>query len=600
VKPSSIRWDALYVLFIRKISIRIQVVKRNLITKTQEYLRGLHNPVSCLAMTTDAKLVAAGEVTHIGHTADVVLWGTQSNSPSHRLSLHKGSVVSLCFSSSNEVIVSVGGRDDRQVIVWRSDDGVPVCSVQGHTDTIHACRFLSKSKTQFVTCGAQHIKVWTLDDKNKLHADIVGLGSLKRTFTTLSINSSDTTCFCGTQSGDLVEVDLKTRIQRRSGPQKNPFSLGISCTVLIPNGDLIVGTGAGTLAKIAISSLRVLSQTALPDESAVTSISLTPDGTHFFAGTVSGKIYLVNAETLVAELRSTSVVTRVNAFGFPHNMSDVFATASMEGIKVWNTKTKQELLNVQVPKVECLCLDFALDGKSIVSGWSDGKIRSFTPQTGKLLFAIEDAHKEGATAIKMLTDCTRIVSGGMKGEIRIWKLSRSHQELVVSLKEHKGRIWGLVIRTDDNARAVSASADGSCIVWDLEKKSRLICIFESTVFKSVVYSPDFSQIITVATDRRVTYFDVFDGDRLRIIEAQADTVAVSKSGSHIAIAGKDGVVRLIDYDEGIFTHASQEGIHSVGVTALAVAPNQEFIVSGDEQGGIVFWTVPKDLVEKFI
>lgn len=32
------------------------------------------------------------------------------------------------------------------------------------------------------------------------------------------------------------------------------------------------------------------------------------------------------------------------------------------------------------------------DGKSIISGWSDGRIRAYGPQSGKLLFTILDAH----------------------------------------------------------------------------------------------------------------------------------------------------------------------------------------------------------------
>ncbi len=29
-----------------------------------------------------------------------------------------------------------------------------------------------------------------------------------------------------------------------------------------------------------------------------------------------------------------------------------------------------------------------------MSGWSDGKIRAFAPQSGKLLFTIHDAHRK--------------------------------------------------------------------------------------------------------------------------------------------------------------------------------------------------------------
>jgi hypothetical protein len=52
------------------------------------------------------------------------------------------------------------------------------------------------------------------------------------------------------------------------------------------------------------------------------------------------------------------------------------------------------------------------DGKAIISGWSDGKIRAFLPQSGKLLYCINDAHHHGVTAITATTDCQKVVSGG--------------------------------------------------------------------------------------------------------------------------------------------------------------------------------------------
>jgi hypothetical protein len=43
----------------------------------------------------------------------------------------------------------------------------------------------------------------------------------------------------------------------------------------------------------------------------------------------------------------------------------------------------QELLRIQVQNLECNCVCFSHDGKSIISGWSDGKIRAFGPQSGQ-------------------------------------------------------------------------------------------------------------------------------------------------------------------------------------------------------------------------
>jgi hypothetical protein len=47
------------------------------------------------------------------------------------------------------------------------------------------------------------------------------------------------------------------------------------------------------------------------------------------------------------------------------------------------------------------------DGKSIVSGWSDGQIRAFLPQSGKLLYVINNAHMHGTTALATTANSAR-------------------------------------------------------------------------------------------------------------------------------------------------------------------------------------------------
>lgn len=44
---------------------------------------------------------------------------------------------------------------------------------------------------------------------------------------------------------------------------------------------------------------------------------------------------------------------------------------------------------------KCVSLQFTNDGSSIVSAWNDGVIRAFTPITGRLIYAIPNAHNKG-------------------------------------------------------------------------------------------------------------------------------------------------------------------------------------------------------------
>ena len=105
---------------------------------------------------------------------------------------------------------------------------------------------------------------------------------------------------------------------------------------------------------------------------------------------------------------------------------------------MWNAQTAQELLRIHVPNVECHCLQIAPDGKSIISGWSDGKVRAFFPQSGKLMWTINDAHTKAVTSLTLSPDCGRLVTGGADGQVRLWRLSTESQQMIASMKEHRG------------------------------------------------------------------------------------------------------------------------------------------------------------------
>lgn len=193
------------------------------------------------------------------------------------------------------------------------------------------------------------------------------------------------------------------------------------------------------------------------------------------------------------------------------------------------------------------------DGKSIISGWDDGRIRAFRPQSGKLMYVINDAHIGGVTAIAATSDCRRIISGGEGGQVRVWLIERAVQKMEASMKEHKGRVNSIKINGDDT-ECVSASSDGSCIVWSLTRFVRNACLFASTQFRAIVYHPDQSQLLTTGTDRKLTYWDVVDGNPIRIIDgSQTDALnclAITEDGEKFVCGGGDKLVKVWLYDEG--------------------------------------------------
>lgn len=104
--------------------------------------------------------------------------------------------------------------------------------------------------------------------------------------------------------------------------------------------------------------------------------------------------------------------------------------------------------------------------KFFSSGWDDGRIRAFYPETGREMFTINDAHHRGVTAVAVTNDCRRIISGGGEGMIRVWQINPKSQELLATMKEHKNAVVSIRINKSDT-ECVTASLDGTCIIWNL-------------------------------------------------------------------------------------------------------------------------------------
>lgn len=578
------------------------VVLRNLLEKTQAFLQGHDNQVNCITVSKSGRLLASGQKTFMGFPADVIIWDFDERKEIHRLSLHKVAVTSLAFSNDEIYLATLGGQDDNSLVIWNVEDGNAICGTPAATDTAHCITFFNETSFKLVTAGNYHVVVWDFDLANKkLRPTYANLGLMKRVTTNVVIDATDTIAYCGTQTGDLLEVDLGSVLFKRlcggPGGANKPFSMGITCSKILPCGDVLVGSGDGTIARIDPVKMKVKQTCAVLGT--VTSVALTSDGTHFFCGTSQSNIYWADVDTLSAELRNTCHHERINQVAFPPGYSEVFATCSITDIRVWNATTRQELLRIQVPNMECYCIDFMPDGRSIISGWADGKVRAFLPQSGKLLYVINDAHKNGVTALAVSSDCGYIVSGGMEGEVRIWRIGRQTQIMDANMKEHRGRVWAIKIRQDDS-QAVSASSDGSCIVWDLKTKTRSLCLFESTLFKSIAYHPDESQLLTTGSDRKVAYWDTFDGQAIRVLEGSEEgeltTISMSKSGSNYVTGGGERLVKLWDYEAGVCSHIGVG--HSGTITSCAISPDQTFIVSVGTEGAILIWTVPPELVSR--
>lgn len=124
-------------------------------------------------------------------------------------------------------------------------------SASDHID--QACTdvsFFNRDPYKFVTTHNNAIKIWTFNPNSKklTHFDCP-LGHIKRHINCVSVDKTDALAYCGTRSGDILEIALARGIYNRSGPTDKKFKSGVN-QVISKFNHLYVGTKDGTFAKI--------------------------------------------------------------------------------------------------------------------------------------------------------------------------------------------------------------------------------------------------------------------------------------------------------------------------------------------------------------
>ena len=254
------------------------------------------------------------------------------------------------------------------------------------------------------------------------------------------------------------------------------------------------------------------------------------------------------------------------------------------------------------------------DGKSLISGWTDGKIRAFLPQSGKLYWIINNAHKAGdktyggVTCLCSTLDCTNVISGGSDGEVRLWNIGKQTKKLQSAQKVHKGPITQVCLTDASNEnRCASSSLDGTIILWHLKKFERLekVSIIsipfalraddsqENGVI-NMVYISVSNCIACIDLDRKVSYISLENCTIEKQLQAAYDgqltSIALSEIRHEIAVGDENGEVKIFSNLDGKLLYLDHMS-HGAPVTSLSYSPDGAKLISGDHFGKILIWRI---------
>ena len=165
----------------------------------------------------------------------------------------------MSFNCDGTHLVSVGGpKDGCMLVVWSMNEGKSECFQPASDELDQDCTdvaYFNNTHNKFITVHQNAVKIWTYDAaKKKVTFINCAMGKIKRYITCVSIDPIDEYAYCGTRSGDIMEVSLSKGIYSRSGPidKKLPGTVN---QVISKFKVLYVGTSEGSYASVDKKSL---------------------------------------------------------------------------------------------------------------------------------------------------------------------------------------------------------------------------------------------------------------------------------------------------------------------------------------------------------
>lgn len=577
-------------------SLGSNVVISNLMNPTQqEFLQGHKGCISCLAVSPGGDLIASGEN---GASADVVVWDYGTKQEVYRIREHGFGLQSLSFSNDGRFLATLGNSRDRKMYVWDMQTGNIVAKA---TATATLLRFggrvtdsSGRATTSYRLVGSsdRRLVMWVFEpSQGTLTSSMMREGKHMREYTSFAWSPNFETLYCGSSSGDVTEVSAYCGKIEGTTPVKCGKIDSLDCREVNGVKTLFVGGSSGAITVLEWDGKQWIDtkQSVLP--SSVSSISFHTNGGSFLAGCQNGHVFTVASVSLKYAPLTDSHVGPVIAVAHIPNSTN-FATASLDGsVKVWTPKFISQASMSSTSTPLCLAVAPSTTGAIVISGWKDGFLRAMRASDGAIQWTIPDAHDGGVRCIQVSLNGAFCVTGGEKGEVRVWDLNS--RIMVSHLKEHYAAVQDVAIFGDD-LHATSVSKDKTMLCWDLQTEKRIAAHTQRMGgINSVTLSADQSKLLTAGQEKKISTWDLRETTAVHTMNtpnhAEFHDLRVSNNGAILAGGGTDGVLSV--YDAESKTLLAQLPHMGSGILGISFSLDDRQVVVVGQHGNIHVWDI---------
>lgn len=267
-------------------------------------------------------------------------------------------------------------------------------------------------------------------------------------------------------------------------------------------------------------------------------------------------------------------------------------------VRIWDITTGKMEKELKGHTGVVWSVAYSPDGKMIVSGSADRTVKCWNAETGELIRTLpaksgDQGHSSIVSFVTFNTNGTYIASGSSDKSVKFWDTSTG--ELLQSLDNTHGKTIAAISYSSSGRYVATASWDKTAKIYHaMGGRERNLLTGHTEAVYAVEFSPDEKYVATGSADRTVRIYDVENGKFVQAIKGIAGEVwaiAYSPDGKTIATGNSDGSVILFDTATGkkliSFTGHQKE------VRSCIYDKNGKHLFTGDSEGIIKMWDVEK-------
>jgi WD40 repeat protein len=322
-----------------------------------------------------------------------------------------------------------------------------------------------------------------------------------------------------------------------------------------------------------------------------------------------------NPAEVIGEISGNGSLRFVLSFGYSPDGTTI-ATPDILGERVdlWDVETLSLRTSIELVSPAGGELAFSPDGKILAVydarfelGNNGNVIVFFDGYTGEEIRVAITGLEVFPTEMAFSPNNQLLAVGDDSGAINLYAVEDGQPVVAPLAGGHSLEITSLAF-TPDSSTLISASQDGTIVVWDLSGRASIGQRMRtsdgvSIGFQGLAYSPDGTLLAAAAIDH-IYLFDAQNRQELAILDPQNDQVialAFSPDSQLLASAHISGTVKLWDVKsalnaDGPYTTAVDLNAHEGIVDAVAFSLDGRLLASGGDDGRTLLWNVQSQRV----